>query len=194
MWGERQQADVFSSGATEAAFCTGCPEGPRDDSPRRRRESRAGGKGRRGSGSEGPGRERPLRRLSLAAEPRARGGGQGPCRNPGEVWRLQPAEEVTGGRVPDVLKVEPRGQTRGLAVGCAAPWFGALAPGRQQSACAETGHGQELAQRGTRSWVFNALSWREPSGGDGGLPGGCVSPVQERGLDQRCNRKSSVFL
>lgn len=143
MWGDRQQADVFSSGATEAAFCTGCPEGPREHSPRRWRESRAGRKGRRGSGT---GKTTAQAQLGCRA--------QGPCSNPGEAWRLQPAEEVTGGRVPDVLKVELRGQTRGLAVGCAAPWFGPLAPGRQKSACAETGHVQELAQRRNQELGF----------------------------------------
>ena len=39
---------------------------------------------------------------------------------------------------------------------------------------------QELAQREARSWVFDAFGWRQPSGGDGELPGGRVSLVRER--------------
>ena len=53
---------------------------------------------------------------------------------------------------------------------------------------------QELAQREARSWVFDAFGWRQPSGGDGELPGGRVSLVRERGLGQRRNGKSCFSL
>ena len=53
---------------------------------------------------------------------------------------------------------------------------------------------QEPAQREARSWIFTALSWRQPSGGDGELPGGCASLVRERGLGQRRNEESCFSL
>lgn len=95
-------------------------------------------------------------------------------------------EEVTGSQ-----KVEPSGQTRDLAVGSVEPCLGTLATGKKKK---EGSQVQELAQREARSWVFDAFGWRQPSGGDGELPGGRVSLVRERGLGQRRNGKSCFSL
>ena len=90
--------------------------------------------------------------------------------------------------------MKPSGQVRGLAAGSVEACFGTLATGRKKAACAETGQVQELVQKEARSWVFDVFGWRQPSGGDGELPGGCVSLVQGRGLCQRHNRKSCFSL